>query len=140
VRTANRSLGAAILGIADNLIICNDHFGQLVRCWKAQGKDPRHSRIKLACGFCRIASHMVAGRQVFRHRSIPGRHYILDKLNTFHREHQTPLEQTTADLLAVIAHVPRAAHADEANRSRTSWTRARPAGGGARNSWAIFCQ
>src|SRR5207253_1747901 len=87
VRNGNRSLRAAILGIADNLIVCNHHFGVLATQWAAQGKDPRHTRVKVALRFCRIAFQMVAGRQVFRHPSIRGRHYILDKLTAFHRVH-----------------------------------------------------
>src|SRR5438132_121698 len=89
VRNCNRSLRAAILGIADNLIICNHHFQALATQWSAHGKDPRHTRVKVGLRFCRIAFQMVAGRQVFRHPSIQDRHYILDKLTTFHREHNT---------------------------------------------------
>jgi hypothetical protein len=59
------------------------HFGQLAKTWQLQGKDPRHSRVKLASRFCRIAFQIVAGRQVFRHPSIPQRHYLVDKLNAF---------------------------------------------------------
>src|SRR5947209_1402096 len=82
VRNCNHSLRAAILGIADNLIVCNHHFQVLATQWAAQGKDPRHTRIKIALRLCRIAFQMVAGRQVFRHPSIQGRHYILTKLTT----------------------------------------------------------
>jgi transposase len=114
VRRGNRALRAAILGITDNLIIHNIHFRQLAGIWRAQGKDPRHSHVKLACRFCRIAYHMVAGQQVFRHPSIQGRHYILDKLNAFHREHDTPMAQTMADLLAAASQLPRSAYRDEA--------------------------
>jgi transposase len=78
VRACNRSLRAAILGVADNLIVCNHHFQVLATQWAAQGKDPRHTRVKVAPRFCRIAFQMVAGRQVFRHPSIQGRHTILD--------------------------------------------------------------
>jgi hypothetical protein len=42
------------------------------------------------------------------------RHYILDKLNTFHREHQTGMAEVMADLLAATGQLPRNAHADEA--------------------------
>src|SRR5262245_4503640 len=41
VRNCNHALRAAILGIADNLIVCNHHFGVLATQWAAQGKDPR---------------------------------------------------------------------------------------------------
>jgi hypothetical protein len=114
VRNANRSLRAAILGIADNLIVCNHHFGVLATQWAAQGKDPRHTRVKVALRFCRIAFQMVAGRQVFRHPSIPGRHYILDKLTAFHRAHDTPMTEVLRDLQAAVGQIPGREHAAEA--------------------------
>jgi transposase len=114
VRNCNRSLRAAILRIADNLIFCNHHFQHLATQWKSQGKDPRDSHIKVASRFCRIAFQMVAGRQVFRHPCIQGRHYIIDKLSAFHREHHTGVEQVLRDLKAAIEQVPAREHAQEA--------------------------
>ncbi len=114
VRNCNRSLRAAILGIADNLIVCNHHFQVLATQWAAQGKDPRHTRVKVALRFCRIAFQMVAGRQVFRHPSIQGRHYILDKLNAFHRDHDTGMAEVLRDLQAAVGQVPAHEHAAEA--------------------------
>jgi transposase len=114
VRACNRSLRAAILGIADNLIVCNHHFQVLATQWAAQGKDPRHTRVKVALRFCRIAFQMVAGRQVFRHPSIQGRHYILDKLSAFHREHDTGMAEVLRDLQAAVGQVPPREYAAEA--------------------------
>lgn len=114
VRRANRALRAAILGIADNLMLCNLRFRQLAAAWKAAGKDPRHSHVKIACRFCRIAFHMVAGRQVFHHPSLRERSYILDKLLAFHLEHDTPYEQSLRDLHLASAQVPTKEHAAEA--------------------------
>jgi len=114
VRNCNRALRAAILTIADKLIACNHHFRALAAAWTAQGKDPRHSRVKVALRFCRIAFQMVAGRQVFRHPCIQGRHYILDKLTAFHRDHDTPMPEVLADLQAAVGQVPPREHAAEA--------------------------
>ena len=100
MRCCNRALRAAILTIADNLIKCNHHFNVLAHQWQAEGKDPRHTRVKVALRFCRIAFHMVAGRQVFRHPSIQGRHYILDKLSAFHTAHDTGVAALMRDLAA----------------------------------------
>ena len=69
VRGGNRSLRQAILMIADNLIRCNDHFRGLAAGWRAAGKDPRDTHVKVGSRFCRIAYQMVAGRQVYRHPS-----------------------------------------------------------------------
>jgi transposase len=113
VRNCNHALRAAILGIADNLIVCNHHFGALATQWAAQGKDPRHSRVKVGLRFCRIAFQMVAGRQVFRHPCIQGRHYILDKLSAFHRQHGTAMPEVLRDLQAAIGQLPSREHAAE---------------------------
>jgi transposase len=114
VRCANRKLRAAILGIADNLVTCNRHFNVLATRWRAQGKDPRHTRVKIALRFCRIAYQIVAGRQVFRHPCLQHRSYILDKLNGFHRNHETSMAQALTDLQAAIEQLPRSAYAEEA--------------------------
>jgi hypothetical protein len=47
VRRANRALRAVILAIADNLILCNARFRLLTAAWRAAGKDPRHSHVKI---------------------------------------------------------------------------------------------
>src|SRR5216684_5087384 len=114
VRNCNRSLRAAILGIADNLIVCNHHFQALATQWSGQGKDPRHTRVKVGLRFCRIAFQMVAGRQVFRHPSIQGRHYILDKLTAFHRDHDTGMVEVLRDLQAALGQLPSREYAAEA--------------------------
>jgi len=114
VRHCNRALRAALLSIADNLIVCNHHFQHLAMHWARQGKDPRDIRVRVAHRFCRIAFQMVAGRQVFRHPCIQGRHYILDKLVAFHREHDTPMPEVLQDLQAAIGQLPPREHAAEA--------------------------
>jgi len=114
VRHCNRALRAAILGIADNLILCNHHFQVLATQWAGQGKDPRHTHVKVGARFCRIAFQMVAGRQVFRHPSIQGRHCILDKLSAFHRDHDTGMVEVLRDLQAAVDQLPARARAAEA--------------------------
>jgi transposase len=114
VRHCNHALRAAILTIADNLIVCNHHFQALATQWAAQGKDPRHTRVKVGLRFCRIAFQMVAGRQVFRHPSIQGRHSILDKLTAFHREHDTGMVEVLHDLQAAVGQLPPSAYPAEA--------------------------
>lgn len=114
VRRSNRRLRAVILNIADNLIGCNHHFGVLASRWRALGKDARHTHVKIALRFCRIAYQIVAGRQVFRHPCLQQRSYILDKLHAFHRDHDIPVSQALADLQAAVAQLPRSAYAEEA--------------------------
>ena len=100
--------------IADNLILCNHHFNVLGHAWKTQGKDPRHTRVKVGMRFCRIAYQIVAGRQVFRHPGLQGRHYVLDKLVAFHRDHDTPMAEQQRGLQAALSQVPPSEHQAEA--------------------------
>jgi transposase len=114
VRCANHLLRGAIMTIADNLIGCNHYFRLMSQRWKAQGRDPRANHVRVACRFCRIAFQIVAGQRVFHHPGMQQRDYVLEKLNVFHREHQTGMAQVMADLLAATGQLPRSAHADEA--------------------------
>jgi transposase len=114
VRCCNRALRNVILSIADNLIGCNHHFNALMHQWRAAGKDARHTHVKVGLRFCRIAFQMVAGRQVFRHPAMQGRHYILDKLTAFHRDHGSDSRDMLRDLRAAIEQLPRQVHAAEA--------------------------
>src|SRR5262245_14486681 len=100
VKCCNRALRAAILRVADNLIKCNHHFNILAHTWKQQHKDPRHTHVKVGLRFCRIAYQIVAGRQVFRHPCLQGRHYVLAKLMAFQRDHDTGATESLRDLQA----------------------------------------
>jgi transposase len=114
VRCCNRRLRAAILGIADNLMTCNQHFRVLAESWRTAGKDSRHSHVKVALRFCRIAYQLVAGQQMFRHPSVQQRSYVLDKLLAFQREHDTPMNESLTDLQNAIEQIPTTAYPAEA--------------------------
>ena len=114
VRCANRRLRAALLWIADNLVVCNQHFRALAATWKAAGKDPRLTRVRVASRFSRMAYQIVAGGQVCRHPAMQQQSYILEKLLIFHTEHGTPMAQTLADLQAAAEQLPKGAYAREA--------------------------
>lgn len=114
VRCCNRRLRAALLRVADNLVKCNHHFNALLNLWKLQGKDPRHSRVKVASRFCRLAYQIVAGRQVFHHPALQGRHYILSKLTAFHQEHGSGAAEQLRGLQAAVEQVPASARQEEA--------------------------
>jgi transposase len=113
-RRCNRRLRAVLMNIADNLIGCNEHFQQLASTWREQGTKPGRTRVRVALRFARISFQIVAGGLVFQHPSMQQRHYILDKLNVFHREHQTPMADVLRDLQAAVEQLPRTTHAAEA--------------------------
>ena len=114
VRCCNRKLRAAILRVADNLIKCNHHFNILAHQWRELKKDPRHTHVKVALRFCRIAYQIVAGRQVFHHPCRQERHYVLAKLMAFQREHDTGSAESLRDLQAALEQVPVREHRAEA--------------------------
>lgn len=114
IRQANRNLRQAILTIADNLMACNDDFRARATHWRDAGKDPRHSHVKIAGRFCRIAYQMVAGGRVFRHPSCQRRDYVLSKLIKFYSEHPSPFDQVRATLDHAVEQLPRDEHAAEA--------------------------
>lgn len=114
VRRGNRALRAVILAIADNLMLCNAHCRLLASSWKLAGKDSRMSHVKIGMRFCRIAYHLVAGKQVFHHPCLRERSWILDKLLAFHLERDTPWPTILADLHEAIAQIPGKEHAAEA--------------------------
>jgi len=114
VRCANRSLRAAILGVADNLLRCNRHFRIRAAAWKEAGKDPRGIHVRVGMRFCRMAYQMVGGQQVCRHPAMKDHSWVLQKLLDFHRLHATPAEQLLEDLQAAIEQLPLKTHRDEA--------------------------
>jgi transposase len=113
-RRANKRLRTALVQAADNLVACNHYFAAKADRWRAQAKDQRWIRIKVAKHLSRLLFAMVAGRQLFPHPCRQDRHYILHKLMEFHRVHDTPLSQTLADLDAATLQLPRSAYAEEA--------------------------
>ena len=114
VSRANHALRYVLLLIAENLLLCNAYFRRLGQRWQAQGVNPRIRHVRVAKHFCRIAYQMVAGRQVFRHPSCQKRHKILEKLSTFHSEHDTQIDQILRDMNAAAAWIPPSEYAAEA--------------------------
>jgi transposase len=112
-RRANRRLRAALMQVADNLIVCNHYFSAKATHWSRQGRDPRWMRVKVSKTFSRLLYAMVAGRQLFPHPCRQERSYVLHKLMEFHREHDTPMSQVLADLEAAAQQLPRSAYATE---------------------------
>lgn len=114
VKCANRRLRFAIMQIADNLICCNHYFAKLVTQWRERKDDGRLIRVRVAMRFCRISFQIVAGGKVFDHPAARERDYVLQKLITFHHQHQTPAMQVQQDLRHASAQLPRDQYAAEA--------------------------
>jgi transposase len=123
VRCANRRLRAALLLIADNLLLVNNYFRAQGALWKQQRVDPRLQRVRIAKRFSRLAFLMLAGRQIVPHACCREPHYILDKLLAFHLEHGASPAQIRDHLAAAAAQLPQAARPREAAALEQSATR-----------------
>ena len=100
--------------MADNLIKCNAHFHGKFEFWKQQGVDARDIRCRVANRVVRTVFQMVSGRQLYHHPSRLDRQYVLDKLLTFHQEHDTPPVEILRDLQAAADQIPQHEQAAEA--------------------------
>lgn len=114
VRCGNRRLRAALLLIADNLLLVNNYFRTQGALWKQGHVDPRLQRVRVAKRFSRLAFLMLAGRQIVLHPCCRDPHYILDKLLSFHLDHEATHAQLREHLDAAAEQLPRAAQAREA--------------------------
>ncbi len=113
VRQGNRQLRGAAMLMAENLIKCHSHYRGLAALWKQKKIDPRDCRCRIANRALRMVYQLVGGRQVWRGQGVE-RGYLLLKLQEFHREHQTPMDQVIRDLNEAFAWLPRSQYAAEA--------------------------
>ena len=100
--------------MADNLIKCNAHFHGKFELWKQRGVDARDIRCRIANRVVRTVFQMVSGRQLYHHPSRLDRQYVLDKLLTFHEEHETPPHEILRDLQLAADHIPQHERSAEA--------------------------
>jgi len=124
-RHRNARLRAAWLRVADNLIKCNAHFRGKFQLWKQQGVDARDCRCRVANRAARTIFQMVGGRQLYHHPSRLDRGYVLDKLLSFHREHDTPPHEILRDMRQAVEQIPRCEQATEAVPLQRVYQRAR---------------
>jgi transposase len=113
-RHCNARLRAAWLRVADNLIKCNAHFHGKFEFWKQRGVDSRDIRCRVANRVVRTVFQMVSGRRLYHHPSRLDRQYVLDKLLTFHQEHETPPAEILRDLAQAAEQIPAHEQAAEA--------------------------
>jgi transposase len=114
VRCANTRLRAALMQVSDNLVNNNHYFGALAAVWKNEEVDQRLIRVRIAKRFSRVGYAMAAGQELISHSCCQPRHYILEKLLAFHREHDTPMDHTLVDLNKAIDQLPENAYRHEA--------------------------
>jgi transposase len=114
VRRGNRRLRQAILRIADTLLRCNDDFRVKARAWELAGVPAPSIHVRIGGRFCRIAFHMVARGEAYRHPSGHARDHIIQKLMKFCDNHKINTEETMSVLRTAADHVPRSLCSEEA--------------------------
>ncbi|HYW80523.1 MAG TPA: transposase [Thermoguttaceae bacterium] len=124
-RMRNSRLRAAWMRVAENLIKCNAHYRGKFQFWKQRGVDSRDIRCRIANRATRPVFQMVSGRKLYRHPSCLDRSYVLDKLLTFHREHQTPPVGIVEDMHQAARQIPKEDRLAEAAPLQAIYERAR---------------
>jgi transposase len=124
-RLRNARLRAAWMRVADNLIKCNAHYRGKFQFWKQRRVDSRDIRCRIANRVVRPVFQMVAGRKLYQHPSRLDRTYVLDKLFSFHREHETPPHEIVRDLEQAAKQIPKQDHLEEAGPLKTIYERSR---------------
>ncbi|MEA1952498.1 MAG: transposase [Planctomycetota bacterium] len=124
-RFRNARLRAAWMRVADNLIKCNAHYRGKFQFWKQRRVDSRDIRCRVANRAARSVFQMVSGRKLYRHPSRLDRGYVLDKLLTFYREHETPPHIIAGDLKQAAQQIRKQDHSEEAAPLQTLYERCR---------------
>lgn len=124
-RFRNARLRAAWMRVADNLIKCNSHYNGKFQFWKQRRVDSRDIRCRIANRVARSVFQMVSGRKLYRHPSRLDRGYVLDKLLTFYREHDTPPHVIAGDLKQAAKQIPKQDHAEESAPLQIRYERCR---------------
>ena len=124
-RLRNSRLRAAWMRVAESLLKCNAHYRGKARLWKQRGVDARDIRCRIANRAVRPVFQMVSGRKLYRHPSRLDRGYVMDKLLTFHREHQTPPVEIVGDLQQAARQIPKEDRLEEAVPLQTVYERCR---------------
>lgn len=112
-RFRNARLRAAWIMIADNMLKCNMYWMKKAEKWRSEGHKPQDIRARVANRMTRGVFKMVAGRQIYQHASRLDRGYVMDKLLTFHREHETSPAVIVRDLKHAADQLPKSCQMDE---------------------------
>lgn len=113
-RFRNGRLRRAWMMVAENMVKCNAYWRAKAAAWKAKGHDPRDIRCRIANRLTRIVFQMISGRRLYQHPSRLDRSYVMEKLLTYHREHNTPPHLIVRDLELAAKQIPASAYAEEA--------------------------
>ena len=124
-RFRNARLRAAWMMIADNMVKCNAYWMKKAEQWRGEGHKPQDIRARIANRMTRSVFKMVSGRQIYQHASRLDRGYVMDKLLTFHREHQTSPAVIVRDLKHAADQLPKTSQLEEGAKLQEAALKAR---------------
>ena len=124
-RFRNARLRSAWLLVADNMLKCNAYWMAKGKQWREAGHAAKDIHCRVANRLTRTVFQMVSGRQLYRHASRLDQGYVMDKLLTFHREHQTPPAVIVRDLKHVADLLPEPGKQEEGEQLHKSAMKAR---------------
>lgn len=124
-RFRNARLRAAWMMIADNMLKCNAYWMKKAEKWQSEGHKPQNIRVRVANRMTRGVFKIVSGRQLFQHVSRLDRGYVMDKLLTFLREHQTSPAVIVRDLKHAADQLPKSGQLEERAKLEEAALRAR---------------
>jgi len=124
-RFRNHRLRAAWMRVADNLLKCNRYFRGKAELWRLKKVDPRDIRARIANRATRVVFQMVFGKKVFHHPSGVDRHYLIEKLTTYCRDHQMAPARIVQVVNQAADHLPPSSHEEEVTRLKSVLTRTR---------------
>ena len=113
-RFRNGRMRSAWLLVADNVVKYNGYWRGKSELWRSQGHAARDIRCRVANRITRSVFSMIFGRKLYQHPSRLDRGYVMDKLLTFHREHETTPAIIVRDLEHAAQQIPKSDHAEEA--------------------------
>jgi transposase len=124
-RFRNAKLRAAWLLIADNMCKCNRYWTVKAEKWKSEGHKSQDIRCRIANRMTRIVFKMVSGRELYKHPSRLDRGYVMDKLLTFLREHNTAPAVIVRDLKHAAEQLPKSGQLEEGGKLKEAALKAR---------------
>ena len=138
-RNCNRTLRAAILGIADNLIGCNHHFNVLGHHW---GRRQGPTRYPHPRGQPLLPHRLPDGRRPpglspSRHPGPPLHPRQTDRLPSRARH---PVAEVLRDLQAAVGQLPPRSTRPRPSRCTRSWKRSKTAAAAGRNCSGTSCR
>jgi transposase len=113
-RFRNARLRGVLTRMADSLVKCNAYWKLRNDALKAANVEGRDIRCRVANRITRSIFQIVSGRRLFDHPSRLDRHYVMEKLLDYQREHRVRPSDIVRNLEAAAIQIPPRYHQEQA--------------------------